>query len=99
MAGTVLARAFRTVGGATDLTPYWVFPDEGGAAIERHVPALPLSRDREKLHDLRESLAVYRLVFRQARQEDLVAFLQRHSGANDLSTLVTELAVDLHPLA
>ena len=28
------------------LVPYWLFPLEDGAYIERHVPALPLSRDR-----------------------------------------------------
>ncbi len=83
--------------GSTDLTPYWVFADDGGAAVERHVPALPLSRDREKLDDLRESLAAYRLVFGQARQDDLVAFLRRHAGAGDLDALATELAIDLSP--
>ena len=27
------------------LVPYWLYPLSGGAHIERHVPALPLSRD------------------------------------------------------
>ncbi len=83
--------------GTTDLSPYWVFPTEGGAAVERHVPALPLSRDREKLRDLRESLAVYRMVFGQTRQEDLVAYLRRHCSATDLSELTADLAIDLSP--
>jgi len=93
-----VARAARPPG-ATDLTPYWVFAADGGAAIERHVPALPLSRDHEKLHDLRESLAAYRLVFGQTRQEDLVAYLRRYTDAVDLDALATDLAIDLHPPA
>ena len=35
--------------GENDLVPYWVYP--GPAAIERHVPALPLSREVGQLHD------------------------------------------------
>ena len=40
------------------------------------MPALPLSREVEKLRLLKRSLAAYRLVFGQPRQEDLIAFLQ-----------------------
>lgn len=59
----------------SDLVPYWVYPVENGAKIERYVPALPLSRDHERLAALRRSLAVYRMVFGQPRQEDLLAYL------------------------
>ena len=38
------------------LVPYWLFPGE--AAIERHVPALPLSREIAHLESLKRSLAV-----------------------------------------
>ena len=57
------------------LVPYWLFPHADGAHIERHVPALPLSRDATQLQALKRSLAVYRMVFGQPRQDDLVAFL------------------------
>ena len=56
------------------LVPYWLYPLSGGAHIERHVPALPLSRDASQLEALKRSLAVYRMVFGQPRQDDLVTF-------------------------
>ena len=37
---------------------------------------LPFSRERQRLPDLKASLAVYRLVFGQPRQEDLLAHLK-----------------------
>ena len=61
--------------GSGDLVPFWIYPLEGGAKIERHVPALPLSVDRERMEQLQKSLVVYRMVFGQSRQEDLAAFL------------------------
>ena len=52
------------------LVPYWLFPVADGAHIERHVPALPLSWDASQLQALKRSLAVYRMVFGQPRQDD-----------------------------
>ena len=57
------------------MVPFWVFDPEGGCRIERHVPTLPLSRDVLQYEALCRSLAVYRMVFGQPRQEDLVAYL------------------------
>ena len=56
-----------------DLVPYWVLA--GPSAIERHVPIIPLSREVARLANLKRTLAVYRLVFGQPRQEDLIEFL------------------------
>ena len=42
-------------GSSRGLIPFWSFPIEGGARIERHVPTLPLSRDIEKLQALKKS--------------------------------------------
>ena len=42
--------------GASDSVPYWIYPIPGGAQIERHVPTLPLSRDRQRLDQLLRSL-------------------------------------------
>ena len=56
-----------------DLVPFWLFP--GRAKIERHVPAIPFSREIGRLHDLRRALAIYRMVFGQSRQEDLIAYI------------------------
>ncbi|MER7079104.1 Helicase conserved C-terminal domain-containing protein [Saccharopolyspora kobensis] len=57
---------------ADDLVPYWVFPGE--AAIERYVPAMPLSREVDKKRRLLRTLGAYRLVLGQPRQEDLLAY-------------------------
>lgn len=93
----MFALAVQERGESTDLVPYWIFPVEGGASIERHVPLLPLSRDVERLEALKRSLTVYRMVFGQARQEDLVAFLLRHVPEDKLHDVLQELTLDLRP--
>ncbi len=80
--------------GTSDLVPYWIY--EGDAKIERYVPALPLSREVEKLRQLKRSLAAYRLVFGQPRQEDLTQFILR-SGDRDIEGLGRLLMLDLAP--
>ena len=82
---------------ASDLMPFWVFTCEGGAQIERHVPALPLSRDRERFAALRRSLAVYRMVFGQSRQEDLTAYLLAYLPDTEIERVAGELRVNLEP--
>ncbi len=82
---------------ASDIVPYWIYPVEGGARIERHVPALPLSRERERMESLRRSLAAYRMVFGQARQEDLVSYLLSRFDDEDVSALSERLRIDLQP--
>ncbi|MFZ5823444.1 MAG: helicase-related protein, partial [Bacillota bacterium] len=77
----------------SDLVPYWVYP--GPARIERHVPCLPLSRDLERLTALRRSLAVYRMVFGQSRQEDMVAYLLEQVPKETVERVVEVLKVDL----
>lgn len=64
-------------GSSSELVPYWLYPLPAGARIERHVPALPLSRDVERLDRLRRTLVLYRMVFGQSRQEDLVHYLSK----------------------
>ncbi|MDQ3818009.1 MAG: hypothetical protein M3362_09985 [Acidobacteriota bacterium] len=83
--------------GTSDLVPFWVFPLEGGAHIERHVPALPLSRDRERFEILRRSLAVYRMVFGQSRQEDLTAYLLAQLPESEVGRVSEELRINLEP--
>lgn len=78
-----------------DLVPYWLFP--GDAKIERHVPAMPFSREVERLHELRRSLAIYRMVFGQSRQEDLIAYLLAELPEDERTKIVAELQVDLSP--
>jgi hypothetical protein len=79
------------------LVPYWLFPLQDGAHIERHVPALPLSRDAYQLAALRRSLAVYRMVFGQPRQDDLMAFLLERLSREQLEEIEPLLRIDLSP--
>lgn len=83
--------------GASDLVPFWIYPIDNGACIERHVPALPLSRDLERLSALRRTLAIYRMVFGQPRQDELVEFLLRHVAPDDMREWVERLRIDLAP--
>ena len=82
---------------ASDLVPFWIYPIDGGARIERHVPALPLSRDLERLSALRRTLAVYRMVFGQPRQDEVVEFLLRHMPPDQMREWVERLRIDLTP--
>lgn len=83
--------------GGNELVPFWVFPHEGGAVIERHVPALPLSRDAERLVNLRSALAVYRMVFGQPRQAELVGYLLSRYPRELVDKAVSELRMSLEP--
>ena len=78
------------------LVPYWLYPLPDGAHIERHVPALPLSRDAYQLEALKRSLAVYRMVFGQPRQDDLVTFLLDHRSL-EAPSQIERLCLDLSP--
>lgn len=83
--------------GLSEIYPFWLLPLEGGACIERHVLTLPLSREVERLSALRGALAVYRMVFGQPRQEELLEYLSRTVPAERLNELADELKVDLSP--
>src|SRR5207248_5677977 len=78
-----------------DLVPYWLFP--GDAKIERHVPALPFSREVVRLYGLRRALAIYRMVFGQSRQEDLITYLLAQIPEGERDAIVAELQIDLSP--
>jgi hypothetical protein len=81
----------------SDLVPFWVYATEGGAQIERHVPASPLSRDVDRAEVLRRSLAVYRMAFGQSRQDDLIEFLRRTLTPDEIKAAAVELRIDLTP--
>lgn len=83
--------------GDSELTPFWVYPDPEGAAIERYAPAYSLSRDTERLVALRRSLAVYRMVFGQPRQEELLAYLARTLSPEEMVRYDEQLRVSLAP--
>jgi hypothetical protein len=77
---------------------FWVKPCDGGAHIERHIMNLPLSREEHRLHDLRRSLAAYRMVFGQPRQEDMLAYLLEHVPESELLQMAEDLRINLEPL-
>jgi hypothetical protein len=83
--------------GVGDLVPYWVYTASGGSAIERHLPFLPLSRDTSRYVQLKDSLAIYRMVFGQPRQEDLLEYLRKHVPEDRLDEIRKELTIDLSP--
>ena len=82
--------------GHSDLIPYWIFED-GSARVERRIPMLPYSKEVGKLKRLKQGLALYRMVFGQPRQEDLLFSLSQngHHGAADL----TDWLISLQPPA
>jgi hypothetical protein len=82
--------------GCFDLVPYWVYPLEGGATIERHLIAFPLSPDAVRIEALR-TLAVYRIVVGQSRQEDLVSYLLTQLTQDEIAKVVDQLRIDLSP--
>ncbi len=71
----VFAAAQRDAGGDSELTPFWVYAPDGGAHIERYVPASPLSREAARYRRLLRTVGAYRLVMGQTRQEDLLHYL------------------------
>jgi hypothetical protein len=66
-------------------------------SVERHVPAYPLSKDALRLERLRKALVLYRMVFGQARQEELLGFLQQRVPEAELLDLAARLRIDLTP--
>jgi Helicase conserved C-terminal domain len=81
-----------------DLVPYWVFElEEGGYRINRHIPVLPFSREKQKQDDLRNSLVAYRMVFGQPRQEDLVNYLNSRFDSDLKRDELLKYKIDLSP--
>jgi hypothetical protein len=85
--------------GESEIVPFWVYPVEGGARIERHILSLPLSREHTQAARLRTSLAVYRMVFGQPRQEDLLRYLVERVPAGEVDRIMSEARIDLSPNA
>lgn len=73
-----------------EFSPHWIYP--GPAAIERHVPIYPLSRDLERYTRLKKDMTLYRLTLGQPRQEDMLALLEERGVDPEAVT-----AIDLRP--
>ena len=90
------ARRTGSDGDDTELVPYWVYP--GPSSIQRHVPVLPLSRDAQHLEALVKSLAIYRVLIGQPRQDELLAWLAaRVASGADEGFRPEDLVMDLGP--
>lgn len=61
--------------GSSDLVPYWVYAPDGGARIERYVPAEPFSREMRQYERLQRTVGAYRMVIGQPRQSDLIRYV------------------------
>lgn len=84
--------------GRSEIVPYWVYRKEGGGAqIERRILAPPLSREQSQAWALKRSLAVYRMVFGQPRQDDLVEYLTSRVSGEELERWMGEVKIDLGP--
>jgi hypothetical protein len=81
----------------TDIVPFWVYCGGGDARIERHVPALPLSREHDRSAALSRALTLYRLVFGQPRQEDLVRHLLATTPSDVLKEVIEAGSISLAP--
>jgi hypothetical protein len=69
------------------LHPHWVFDEEGAEPqrIRRHLFFYGESNDASRYRELKERLVLYRLVFGQPRQQDLLDRIQRNlSSERDL---------------
>lgn len=82
---------------ASDLVPYWIYEIPDGAKVERRVFNLPMSKDESRLRRLKSSLALYRMVFGQPRQDDLMEHLLRHFDEERALKLVQRWRIDLAP--
>ena len=79
--------------GHSEMVPFWIH--EGPHKILRHIPMYPLSRDHARYDDLIRTLALYRMVFGQPRQEDLLKLLQRQG----IDATADMYRIDLSPRA
>lgn len=83
--------------GASDLLPFWIFELPDGAKVERLVFKLPLSKDDQRLRRLKASLAIYRMVFGQPRQDDLLEYLLGNFDESHAAQVVKNWRIDLTP--
>jgi hypothetical protein len=95
--GIVSMSVLEQAGGGNELKPFWVYSPPGGVSIERYVPALPLSQDANRLEYLRKSLALYRMVLGQPRQDELLEYLLTHLPRELVDEAMSELRISLEP--
>lgn len=86
------------------LYPHWVFEPRGGQVerIRRRLFFYADSQDASRYEELKERLALYRLVFGQPRQQDLLDRIQRtvrdESGREVSHAALNRYMINLSPL-
>jgi hypothetical protein len=80
-----------------DLVPYWIFEFDNCYKIYRYIPALPLSREKIQMDNLRSSLVAYRMILGQPRQEDLMFFLHKRFDDGVDPKELLNFKIDLSP--
>lgn len=81
---------------SSDLVPYWVF-EKGNAHIERRIPIIPFSKETYQIENLKKGLALYRIVFGQPRQQDLLSHLADTIKPEDIEKFVKTGRISLAP--
>ena len=81
-----------------DLWPCWTYPLEDGAMVRSLIASYPLSRDGAREGRILQEVQMYRLVFGQPRQEELLGVLKRQ-GVDAESARGEQLLIDLRPPA
>jgi hypothetical protein len=90
------------------LFPHWIYQSQAGkgangvdqSIIRRHLLFYACSRDSQHYVELKKALALYRLVFGQPRQQDILEqlFVQRPTEeAPDLTRSLTKYMINLSP--
>jgi len=82
---------------ATDLVPYWIYETPGGVKVERHLMLQPLGKDAQRAQRLRKSLVLYRMVFGQPRQDDLLQYLSEKFQGEEMANDLVRWRIDLSP--
>jgi len=85
------------------LYPHWIYQPASGesAMIRRHLAFHAGSRDIVRYRDLKVALSLYRLVFGQPRQQDIIeALLRKFSEANpgEIGMKLAKYTINLSPI-
>jgi uncharacterized membrane protein YkvA (DUF1232 family) len=85
------------------LYPHWIYQPASGDSpmIRRHLAFHAGSRDIVRYRDLKGALSLYRLVFGQPRQQDIIdALLRKFSGANptEIGMKLAKYTINLSPI-
>jgi len=87
--------------GTNDMVPFWIYEPVDCSTqvykIERKIPVLPLSREINRIEQLKKSLVAYRSVIGQPRQQELLDFLTNHLDEGEVDAFVKTVVIDLSP--